>query len=152
MYFESLQFSNADDFLVSFKGKKWNNFKIIEKRVYLMYNILSFLEGNISKCVFMCICFNDNKLHTLVQQRNLKINVTMFTYACSIFYTAVCTKSELAWHICWKIQFPFFYQKSAFFAQIAFAFLKEIDCIQGDLGNVGHLKDNLVTEYLFIIF
>ena len=64
-----------------------------------MYNILSFLEGNISKCVFMCICFNDNKLHTLVQQRNLKINVTcMFTYACSIFYkaAAVCTKSELA--------------------------------------------------------
>ena len=63
-----------------------------------MCNILSFLEGNISKCVFMCICFNDNKLHTLVQQRNLKINVTMFTYACSIFYkaAAVCTKSELA--------------------------------------------------------
>ena len=77
----------------------------------------------------------------------------MFTYACSIFYTAVCTKSELAWHICWKIQFLlFFYQKSAFFAQIAFAFLKEIDCIQGDLGNVGHLKDNLVTEYLFYYF
>ena len=79
----------------------------------------------------------------------------MFTYACSIYYIAssvVCTKSELAWHICWKIQFPFFYQKSAFFAQIAFAFLKEIDCIQGDLGNVGHLKDNLVTEYLFYYF
>ena len=79
----------------------------------------------------------------------------MFTYACSIFYkaAAVCTKSELAWHICWKIQFLlFFIKRVLFFAQIAFAFLKEIDCIQGDLGNVGHLKDNLVTEYLFYYF
>ena len=52
-----------------------------------------------------------------------------------------------------KFNFFFFLSKECFFfAQIAFAFLKEIDCIQGDLGNVGHLKDNLVTEYLFYYF
>ena len=52
-----------------------------------------------------------------------------------------------------KFNFFFFFNKKIpFFAQIAFAFLKEIDCIQGDLGNVGHLKDNLVTEYLFYYF
>ena len=70
----------------------------------------------------------------------------------------ICVAAVYALNLSWldifveKFNFFFFYQKSAFFAQIAFAFLKEIDCIQGDLGNVGHLKDNLVTEYLFIIF
>ena len=114
--------------------------------------LLLWTSANVYLCVYVSMIIN----YIGAAMCYLKINVTMFTYACSIYYIAsrvVCTKSELAWHICWKIQFLFFLSKECFFfAQIAFTFLKEIDCIQGDLGNVGHLKDNLVTEYLFIIF